>query len=85
MKQNLFIHSFPDFLGIQRLSYLWFLAFGVRSSVNKFPTFIKFKGEKYVINPEKYFFQLPEFTSTDSKLEDLTYCLSIVLQLKKDL
>lgn len=85
MKQNLFIHSFPDFLGIQRLSYLWFLAFGVRSSVNKFPTFIKFKGEKYVINPEKYFFQLPEFTSTDSKLEDLTYCLSLVLQLKKDL
>jgi len=82
MTSKIFIHSFSDFLEIQRLSFLWFLIYGLKEPLNKLPLFVYVQTEKYLLNPQKYYIKLPIYTPTACKLDDLTYCLDVFLLIK---
>mgnify|MGYP001799490154 CR=1 FL=1 len=84
MNQNIFLHSLPDFLEIQRLSFLRFLIYGLVPVLREFPSTFKFKDSTYVVNSQKYYLKLPTVSPIQCKLEDMTYCFELYLTARAD-
>ena len=85
MNQNIFLHSLPDFLEIQRLSFVRFLIYGLGPILKEFPNTFKFKDSIYVVNCQKYYLKLPTVSPIQCKLEDMTYCFELYLTVRADI
>lgn len=78
MNNKAFLTTLPDFVEIQRASFCWFLAKGIREELEKFSaitdlynnTELNFYGQEYKIRKPKY-------DIVESKYRDTTYAIKI--------